>query len=149
MVQDYIDVECEYTILICDNQLFGVKEKPNKQYSEPLAFPHSENNNDKHWVNRNTNLEMRDIEPDDLSNELIQKLITIKKELNTPNIKFDIMDNKVLEFSYLYGNGFPITYKTRHNYYDLLDGKWKEKPISFHEWTYKQETSVLKHLGIL
>ena len=149
MVQDYIDVEYEYSIFISDNQLFGAKQKPNKKYSEPLAFPHPENNNDKHWLSRNKKLEIKDIDPDDLSNDFIQKLITIQKELNTPNIKFDIMDNKVLEFSYMYGGVFPITYKTTHNYYDLKEKECKEKPISFYEWAYKQETSVLKHLGII
>ena len=100
-------------------------------------------------MSRNKKLEIKDIDPDDLSNDFIQKLITIQKELNTPNIKFDIMDNKVLEFSYMYGGVFPITYKTTHNYYDLKEKEWKEKPISFYEWAYKQETSVLKHLGII
>jgi len=59
------------------------------------------------------------------------------------------MDNKVLEFSYIYGTSFPLANKMKHNYYDLDKKKWKEKPISFHEWAYKQQTSVLKHLGII
>ena len=148
-IQDYIDVEYEYQIFISDNQLYGVKQKLNKKFDHPLSFPHPTNTNKNHWVGRNQKLIIEDLEQDDLDVEFINKLIDIKKYLNTPNIKFDIIDNKVLEFTYLYGSTFPITYKTKHNYYDLLDGKWKEKPISLNEWAYKQETSVLKHLGII
>ena len=149
LVQEYIEVEYEYQIFISDNQLYGFKQKTNTSFEEPNSFPHIKNVTKKHWVGRGEKPLVKDIKPTDFSDEFIQKLITIQKELNTPNIKFDIMDNKVLEFSYIYGATFPITYKTKHNYYDLLDGKWKEKPISLNEWAYKQQTSVLKHLGII
>ena len=92
---------------------------------------------------------VEDVEKDYLDIEFLQKLIDIKKQLNTPNIKFDIIDNKVLEFSYMYGATFPITNKVKHNYYDLIEKKWKEKPISINEWVYKQQISVLKHFGII
>jgi hypothetical protein len=148
-VQEYIDVEYEYQIFISDNELYGMKQKQNKSFDNPVSFPHSKNFYNEHWVSRGEKPEIEDVEKDDLDIEFLQKLINIKKQLNTPNIKFDIIDNKVLEFSYMYGATFPITNKVKHNYYDLIEKKWKEKPISINEWVYKQQISVLKHFGII
>jgi hypothetical protein len=71
----------------------------------------------------------------------------IKTELNTPNLKFDIINEKVIEFTYMYGELLPETYK--YMYFDMNTKSFEEKVVSVNDFAYKQSNSVLKHLGII
>ena len=74
-------------------------------------------------------------------------MIDIQKELNTPNLKFDFLGNKVTEFTYMYGESLITDWK--YHYFNLDSKTFDEKIVSINEFTNKQPNSVLKHLGVI
>ena len=84
-----------------------------------------------------------------MSIDFIEKLCDIKKELNTPNIKFDVIGNRVLEFSYIYGANLPTITSRTYKYFDIDEKVYKDRVISINEFANKQPNCVLKHLGII
>ena len=103
-VMDYIDVEFEHRIVITEDEIYGCKLRQFKEWDSPTNFPHNIDYLQTEWYKR-PQPNMIGLEEKDFSKGLLQEIIRIKKELNTPNLKFDILDNKILEFSYvLYNN---------------------------------------------
>ena len=78
---------------------------------------------------------------------LLDTIMDIKTELNTPNLKFDIINEKVIEFTYMYGELLPETYK--YMCFDMNTKSFEEKVVSINDFAYKQSNSILKHLGII
>ena len=150
-VQEYIDVESVLQIYITENKVCVIKVKLSNQYESPLSFPHELEFRDTHWTTRGarTPIEREILKENDLDIEFVKKLCDIKRELNTPNMKFDVMDNKVLEFTYLYGQVLPTISLLTYDYYDIDTGKYESEILSVNDMAYKQQTSVLKHLGII
>ena len=87
--------------------------------------------------------------------DFIEFVVDIKSELNTPNLKFDIVNGKVFEFSYLYNDTMQITDLVKQNNYLSYDLKsnsfininYDSKGLS--HWNYLQTKSILRHLGII
>ena len=83
---------------------------------------------------------------------MIQFILNIKNELNTPNLKFDMINGKVFEFSYLYSDTMSMIPKA-NNLYTVYNsefnsfGERERGNISY--WKRLQTKSVLKHLGII
>jgi hypothetical protein len=84
---------------------------------------------------------------DEFNPRLLESMMNIQKELNTPNLKFDFLGNKATEFTYMYGE-IPIT-SWKYNSFNLDSKSFEEKVVSINDFTYKQSGSVLKHLGII
>ena len=84
-IQEYIDVEYEYKIAITNDEVHGIKQKLDKEWDYPNDFPF--NYSEGHWASRRGN-------KIDILNEsefgLLDTIMDIKTELNTPNLKFDI-----------------------------------------------------------
>ena len=154
-IQDYIKDEYEYQIFISDNELHGFKIRLNKEYESPLSFPHEKEFSGQHWVYHGLDLydghesDLSVLKEGDLSIDFIEKLCDIKKELNTPNIKFDVIGNRVLEFSYIYGANLPTITSRTYQYFDIDEKVYKDRVISINEFANKQPNCVLKHLGII
>ena len=87
--------------------------------------------------------------------DFIEFVVDIKTELNTPNLKFDIVNGKVFEFSYLYNDTIQITdIINQGNYlsYDLKSNSFINRNYGSGElsyWNYLQTKSILRHLGII
>ena len=141
-VQEYINTEYEKKIVITNDEIYGIKQKLDIGWDNPNDFPF--NLGDEHWANRKGNK----VEP--LSESefgLLDTIIDIKTELNTPNLKFDIINEKVIEFTYMYGELLPETFK--YKYFDINTKSFEEKVVSVNDFAYKQPNSVLKHLGVI
>ena len=144
LIQNNIKEQYEFQVFLTGNRLWGLKIKTNDSQD---VFRVDRN---LHWVHRNhTNKNSVIIKDGDLKLDLIEKLFKIKNKLNTPNIKFDMIGNKVMEFSYIYGETIPLPSSTKYTYFDNNTKTFNQEVISFKEFAYKQQTSVLKHLGIL
>jgi len=141
-VQEYISTEYEKKIVITNDEIYGSKQKLDVGWEYPNDFPF--NFGDEHWANRKGNkvesLNEREF-------ELLDTIMDIKTELNTPNLKFDIINEKVIEFTYMYGELLPETYK--YMYFDMNTKSFEEKVVSVNDFAYKQSNSVLKHLGVV
>jgi len=141
-VQEYISTEHEKKIVITNDEIYGIKQKLDVGWEYPNHFPF--NYGDEHWAKRKGNkvesLNEREF-------ELLDTIMDIKTELNTPNLKFDIINEKVIEFTYMYGELLPETYK--YMYFDMNTKSFEEKVVSVNDFAYKQSNSVLKHLGII
>ena len=141
-VQEYISTEYEKKIVITNDEIYGIKQKLDVGWEYPNDFPF--NFGDEHWAKRKGNkvesLNEREF-------ELLDTIMDIKTELNTPNLKFDIINEKVIEFTYMYGELLPETYK--YMYFDMNTKSFEEKVVSVNDFAYKQSNSVLKHLGII
>ena len=141
-IQEYIDVEYEYKIAITNDEVHGIKQKLDKEWDYPNDFPF--NYSEGHWASRRGN-------KIDILNEsefgLLDTIMDIKTELNTPNLKFDIINEKVIEFTYVYGELLPETFK--YKYFDINTKSFEEKVVSVNDFAYKQPNSVLKHLGVI
>jgi hypothetical protein len=150
-VQEYIDVEYEYKIVITHDEIYGNKYKLLKEWNRPNDFPF--NYGGEHWAERvvqeNTGNQILNLSliPDEFDSKVLESIMDIKRELNTPNLKFDILDNKVLEFTYIYGE-LQIT-DWKYYSFDLESKSFDKKVVSFNDFAYKQSNSVLKHLGII
>ena len=83
----------------------------------------------------------------DFDKGLLREIIRIKKELNTPNLKFDILDNKILEFSYVYGELFPM--KSYYISYDYYNDIFNKKKTTISEFSNKQQKSILKYFKLI
>ncbi len=146
IITEYIDVDYEYKIIITHDEIYGVKVRQFKDFETPNMFPHNIDYEKVHWG-------LRDVPPTlpmeekDYDLELLNIIRDIKKELNTPNLKFDIMGNKIIEFSYIYGELLPLY--SEYCYYDLIEETFKYKKTSIREFSNKQNYSVLKHFGII
>jgi hypothetical protein len=150
-IQEYIDVEYEYKMVITHDEVYGVKQKLLKDWESPNNFPF--NYGGEHWTTRVTKeksgnqLHTISLTPDEFNFELIESMIDIQKELNTPNLKFDFLGNKATEFTYMYGE-MPMT-SWKYNSCNLDSKSFEERVVSLNEFSYKQPNSVLKHLGII
>ena len=87
------------------------------------------------------------LEEKDFDKGLLREIIRIKKELNTPNLKFDILDNKILEFSYVYGELFPM--KSYYISYDYYNDIFNKKKTTISEFSNKQQKSILKYFKLI
>jgi hypothetical protein len=141
-IQEYIDVECEYKMVITNDEIYGCKQKLLKEWEYPNQFPFNYGN--EHWANRKGNKIESLIESEF---RLLDTIIDIKTELNTPNLKFDIINEKVIEFTYMYGEILPET--SKYVYFDMNIKSFAEKVVSVNDFAYKQPNSVLKHLGVI
>ena len=141
-VQEYINTEYEKKIVITNDEIYGIKQKLDVGWNSPNDFPF--NYSEGHWASRRGN-------KIDILNEsefgLLDTIMDIKTELNTPNLKFDIINEKVIEFTYVYGELLPETFK--YKYFDINTKSFEEKVVSVNDFAYKQSNSVLKHLGII
>jgi hypothetical protein len=141
-VQEYINTEYEKKIVIINDEIYGIKQKLDVGWNSPNDFPF--NYGDEHWANRKGN-KVESLNKTEFG--LLDTIIDIKTELNIPNLKFDIINEKVIEFTYMYGEILPETFK--YEYFDMNNKSFKEKVVSVNEFAYKQPNSVLKHLGII
>jgi 5-formaminoimidazole-4-carboxamide-1-beta-D-ribofuranosyl 5'-monophosphate synthetase len=150
-IQEYIDVEYEYKMVITHDEVYGVKQKLLKDWESPNKFPFGYEN--EHWASRvvkeksGNQLATTTMSLDEFNFELIESMIDIQKELNTPNLKFDFLGNKATEFTYMYGE-MPMT-SWKYNSCNLDSKSFEERVVSLNEFSYKQPNSVLKHLGII
>ena len=165
IIQEYIDYDWEYIIFSTGDEIYGYKKNILKKYSSPNSFPYNfpiegswdqfkylkpvddgrswgEPYDPEHIV-----LDEKELNPD-----LIQFILNIKNELNTPNLKFDMINGKVFEFSYLYPDSMAMIPSS-----DLLYTVYNSEFNSFGEkerhdlysWKHLQHRAVLKHLGII
>jgi len=141
-IQEYINTEYEKKIVITNDEIYGIKQKLDIGWDNPNDFPF--NLGDEHWANRKGN-KLESLNESEFG--LLDTIMDIKTELNTPNLKFDIIDEKVIEFTYMYGELLPETPK--YMYFDVNTKSFEEKVMSINEFAYKQSNSVLKHLGIV
>ena len=141
-VQEYINTEYEKKIVITNDEIYGIKQKLDIGWNSPNDFPF--NYGDEHWANRKGN-KIESLNESEFG--LLDTIIDIKTELNIPNLKFDIINEKVIEFTYMYGELLPETF--RYMYFDMNTKFFEEKVVSINEFAYKQPNSVLKHLGII
>jgi len=141
-IQEYINTEYEKKIVITNDEIYGIKQKLDIGWDNPNDFPF--NLGDEHWANRKGN-RLESLNESEFG--LLDTIMDIKTELNTPNLKFDIIDEKVIEFTYMYGELLPQT--PRYMYFDVNSKSFEEKVMSINEFAYKQSNSVLKHLGIV
>ena len=141
-IQEYIDTEYEKKIVITNDEIYGIKQKLDIGWDNPNDFPF--NYGEGHWANRRGN----SVESLDESEfRLLDTIIDIKTELDIPNLKFDIINEKVIEFTYMYGELLPETF--RYMYFDMNTKSFEVKVVSVNDFAYKQPNSVLKHLGII
>ena len=147
-VQEFIDIEYETQIFFTNDEVYGFNLIPVEEFNSPLFFPRNRVDGE-HWANYVLKAGYDSLSEKEFNLDLIEKLYEIKKELNTPNLKFDIIDNKVSEFSYVYGEMLPGTKSLTYDYYNFDKSIFGERVISINDFTYKQQTSVLKHLGII
>ena len=141
-VQEYISTEYEKKIVITNDEIYGIKQKLDIGWDNPNDFPF--NLGDEHWANRKGN-KLESLNESEFG--LLDTIMDIKIELNTPNLKFDIINEKVIEFTYMYGELLPET--PRYMYFDMNTKFFEEKVVSVNDFAYKQSNSVLKHLGII
>ncbi len=145
-VMEYIDVEFEHRIVITEDEIYGCRVRQFKEWDSPTNFPHNINYLETEWYKR-PQPNMIGLEEKEFDKGLLREIVRIKKELNTPNLKFDILDNKILEFSYVYGELFPM----RSNYisYDYHNDTFNEKKTIISEFANKQQKSILKHFNLI
>jgi hypothetical protein len=74
-------------------------------------------------------------------------LLDIKKKLNTPNVVFDIIEDKILEFSTVYTE--PIPANDVYGRYNINTNLFEEVDEDMEEISYYQTTSVLKEFNLL
>ena len=141
-IQEYINTEYEKKIVITNDEIYGIKQKLDVGWNNPNDFPF--NYGDEHWANRKGN-KVESLDENEFG--LLDTIIDIKTELNIPNLKFDIINEKVIEFTYMYGELLPETFK--YEYFDMNTKSFEEKVVSVNDFAYKQPNSVLKHLGII
>ena len=165
IVQEYLDYDWEYYIFATNDNIYGYKMKKKREYFSPSSFPY---NNISDWSgNIHRSIDGKSYSPEcSRLNEkelesYIDVVLNIKNELGTPNLKFDILDNKVLELSYLYGEVMPYsktidpptrgTHPNLYLTYDIKSGSigYKEQGDTFYYWNFVQINSILKHLGII
>ena len=143
---DYIDVEFEHRIVITEDEIYGCKLRQFKEWDSPTNFPHNIDYLQTEWYKR-PQPNMIGLEEKDFDKGLLREIIRIKKELNTPNLKFDILDNKILEFSYVYGELFPM--KSYYISYDYYNDIFNKKKTTISEFSNKQQKSILKYFKLI
>ena len=150
-IQEYIDVEYEYKMVITHNEIYGSKQRLLKNWRNPNKFPFEYGN--ENWASRivkeksGNQLAVTSMTSDEFNLELVESMIDIQKELNTPNLKFDFLGNMATEFTYMYGE-IPMT-SWKYNSFNLDSNSFEERVVSLNEFTNKQPNSVLTHLGII
>jgi len=150
-VQEYIDVEYEYKMIITNDEIYGCKQKLLKVWETPNKFPFEYGN--ENWASRivkeksGNQLAVTSMTSDEFNLELVESMIDIQKELNTPNLKFDFLGNRATEFTYMYSE-IPIT-SWKYNSFNLDSNSFEKRVVSINEFSNKQPSSVLKHLGII
>ena len=155
VVQEYIDFEWEYIIFSTSNEVYGYKRQLPKDWHSPNRFPYNSfhgdwaafSYNDKRGNRFRTNDTVLDKK--ELDSDLIEFIRDVKNELNTPNLKFDMINGKVVEFSYIYNEIMPYVggpmYFSYNIHLNIIEEK--RKPLAYFQ--YEQINSVLKHLGII
>jgi len=150
-IQEYVDVEYEYKMVITHDEIYGCKQKLLKEWNHPNDFPF--NYGDEHWASRVTKegsgnqLGTESLSLEEFDMDLLESMIDIQKELNTPNLKFDFLGNKATEFTYMYGE-IPMS-SWKYNSFNLDSKSFEERVVSINDFAYKQSNSVLKHLGVI
>lgn len=150
-IQEYIDVEYEYKIVITSDEIYGAKQKLLKSWDSPNEFPFEYDN--EHWASRivkeknGNQIAVTSLEIDEYNLDVVEIVTDIQKELNTPNLKFDFLGDKVTEFSYMYGE-LPIS-SWKYNSFNLDSKSFEERVVSLNEFSNKQSNSVLRYLGII
>ena len=155
IVQEYVDFEWEYIIFSTSNEVYGYKRILPKDWHSPNHFPYNGFNgdwaafsyNDKHGNRFRTHETL--LSKEELDSDLIEIIRDVKNELNTPNLKFDMINGKVVEFSYMYGEGISYCPSPTQFYYNLHTNIIEEKRRDIDHYKYEQMNSVLKHLGII
>ena len=151
-IQEYIDVEYEYKIVITHDEIYGNKQKLLKEWTNPNQFPFDYGRR-QHWASRvvreesGNQLHTTTLTPDEFNPRLLESMMDIQKELNTPNLKFDFLGNKATEFTYMYCELFITDWK--YHSFNLKSKTFDEKVVSINEFANKQQNSVLRHLGII
>ena len=155
IVQEYIGFDWEYIIFGTSNEIYGYKRQLPKDWNSPNSFPYNSfhgdwaafSYNNKHGRRFKTNDTL--LNKEELDSDLIEDIIDIKNKLNTPNLKFDIIDGKIIEFSYIYNEIMPYVggpmYFSYNIHLNIIEEK--RKPLAYFQ--YEQVNSVLKHLGII
>ena len=171
IIQEYIDFDWEYIIFSTGDEIYGYKKNVLKRYSSPNSFPYNFPNEGawdqfeylrpvaeaerlsvgriygKRYDPEHIVLDEKELNPD-----LIQFILNIKNELNTPNLKFDMINGKVFEFSYLYSDTMSMIPKANNLYtvYNSEFNSFEEKDKGkLSHWKRVQAKTVLKHLGII
>ena len=156
IIQEYVDFNWEYHIFCANNEIYGYKKKLPTKWNSPNSFPY--NNFEGDWVNFQYNDERGNkfntndtrLDREELDSSLIKSIVDIKNELNTPNLKFDIVGGKVLEFSYIYGEQIPYVSGGLDLFvYNCHRDKIEVRKYDSHYFQSIQQNSVLKHLGII
>ena len=155
VVQEYIDFEWEYIIFSTSNEVYGYKRILPKDWNSPNSFPYNSfrgdwaafSYSDKHGNRFRTHDTL--LSKEELNSDLIEIIRDVKNELNTPNLKFDVINGKVVEFSYMYNEIMPYIYGPTQFYYNLHTNIIEEKRRSIDYYQHEQMNSVLKHLGII
>jgi hypothetical protein len=155
IVQEYINFDWEYIVCSTSNEVYGYKRQLPKDWHSPNRFPYNNGTgdwaefeyNDKHGNRFKThNTFLRN---EELDSDLIEFIRDVKNELNTPNLKFDMINGKVVEFSYLYGEIMPYIEHHLETRYNLLTNTIEDTHKTIPYYKYEQINSVLKHLGII
>jgi len=155
IVQEYINFDWEYIVCSTSNEVYGYKRQLPKDWHSPNRFPYNSfhgdwaafSYNDKRGNRFRTNDTVLDKK--ELDSDLIEFIRDVKNELNTPNLKFDMINGKVVEFSYIYNEIMPYVggpmYFSYNIHLNIIEEK--RKPLAYFQ--YEQINSVLKHLGII
>ena len=155
IVQEYINFDWEYIVCSTSNEVYGYKRQLPKDWHSPNLFPYNSfhgdwaafSYNDKRGNRFRTNDTVLDKK--ELDSDLIEFIRDVKNELNTPNLKFDMINGKVVEFSYIYNEIMPYVggpmYFSYNIHLNIIEEK--RKPLAYFQ--YEQINSVLKHLGII
>ena len=78
--------------------------------------------------------------------DIIFDLLEIKEIMNTPNITFDVIDNKILEFTYLWSPSLP--YKNEYGFYNLNTREFETIEEEQYFLGYEQVNSVIKEFNL-
>ena len=138
-------------MVITHDEIYGCKQKLLKEWNHPNDFPF--NYGDEHWASRVTKegsgnqLGTESLSLEEFDMDLLESIMNIQKELNTPNIKFDFLGNKATEFTYMYGE-IPMS-SWKYNSFNLDSKSFEERVVSINDFVYKQPNSVLNHLGVI
>ena len=155
VVQEYIDFEWEYIIFSTSNEVYGYKRMLPKDWNSPNSFPYNSfhgdwaafSYNNKHGRRFRTHDTL--LSKEELDSDLIEFIRDVKNELNTPNLKFDMINGKVVEFSYIYNEIMPYVGGPMYFSYNIHLNIIEEKRKLLAYFQYEQINSVLKHLGII
>ena len=129
---------------------FGVHSKVfnlKQDLSNPLNF--GVGNPNVPWLDRHTytDEDCYGISKDELQSiSILDDLIQIKDTMKTPNMTFDIMENKILEFSYIYTPSLP--YRDEYGFYNFDTKEFETIKEDQYFLGYEQVNSVIKEFNL-